>query len=164
MSISFASSPLALCFLALGLVSRHILAATPTASFGVTATVQAGCLVSATASAPWTYAAPVANAISAVSVTCTSATPYIVDLCAGVASGATGPNRRITGPFPAWLGYKPVLHFKGIVNWNQAVGIDRAAGTGTGFSGMVSAANQSATRQYTAAGGIGDIVTLTVTY
>jgi spore coat protein U-like protein len=164
MSNKFASSAFALCILASVLVARPIPAATPSASFAVTATFQAGCLVSAAASAYWTYPAPVTNALPAVSVTCTNATPYIVDLRAGRASSATGPNRRTTGPFSALPGYGPVSSFQGIVNWSQTVGIDTAAETGNGFSQMLSAYNQPATRQYVAAGGYSEIVTLAVTY
>jgi spore coat protein U-like protein len=164
MSIKLASSALALCFLTLRLVARPILAATPTASFSVTATVQAGCLVSATASAYWTYPAPLTNAVSAVSVTCTNATPYIIDLRAGRASGATGPNRRMTGPFSALPGYQPDSHFEGIVNWSRMVGIVTAAGAGNGFSPMLSVQTQTATKQYAAASAYSDTVTLTITY
>lgn len=128
MSIRFTSFAFALCLLALGRVSRPSPAATPTTSFGVTATVQAGCLVSVTASAYWTYPAPLTNAVSAVSVTCTNATPYIVDLRAGLASGATAPNRRMTGgPFSALPDYRPLSNFEGIVNWSQTIGIAAAS-------------------------------------
>jgi spore coat protein U-like protein len=56
-------------------------AATSTASFGVTATVEAGCKVTATASG--IHSRAVANPSSAVSVTCTQITPYNVGVDAG---------------------------------------------------------------------------------
>jgi|GEM_PF-6331826 spore coat protein U-like protein len=75
---------LALGFLSLLLVAMPAFAATATASFSVTATVQATCEVSAPATASKAYtAATTANAASNVSVTCTNPTPYNVSLGAG---------------------------------------------------------------------------------
>jgi spore coat protein U-like protein len=163
MSNKFASSAFALCILASGLVARPILAATPSASFAVTATVQAGCLVSPAASAYWIYTAPVTNAISAVSVTCTNAAPYVVDLRAGLASGATVSDRRMTGPVSALLGFEPVSKFPAIVNWSQTVGNDKAQIWNLS-SPALSVVSQVLARQYVAASAYGDTITVTVTY
>jgi spore coat protein U-like protein len=164
MSGKFASSAYAVCFLTLGLVARPIRAATPTASLGVTATVQAGCVVSATASAYRAYDAQVANAASTVSITCTNATSYVVDLHPGSVSGATMPLRKMTGPLSAWVGYEPVSHSSEIANWNQTVDIDSTVKTGSGFSGMGSIHNWIARTHYVAADGFGNFVTIAVTY
>ena len=64
------------------LIPTLTFAATSTASFGVTATVEAGCKVAATASGIRTPA--VANQSSAVSVICTQITPYNVGIDAGL--------------------------------------------------------------------------------
>src|SRR6266700_2961764 len=148
MSINSVSSVFALCILASCIASRQSHAATPTASFGVTATIQAGCLVSAAPSAYWAYSASGANAASVVSVTCTNATPYIVDMRTGAASGATLPNRRITGPFFALLGYEPASNFQGIVNRSQTLGIDAAGGTPNTSSEAFSVLMQKLVRRY----------------
>jgi spore coat protein U-like protein len=153
MSIKFASSACALCILASGLVSRPILAATPTASFGVTATVQVGCLFSATSIPLGDYPAAVANAASNVLVTCTNATPYIVDLQPELASGTTVLTRRLTGPVSVLPGYAPLPNFTRLVNWN-----------GNGSSQTLSPPSQILTRRYVRASNYADTIIITVTY
>src|SRR5436305_1507146 len=97
-------SAAALSILALGLASTPANAVTTvTTTFGVSATVQATCLVSATALAFGTYTGVVANSTSSVSVTCTNTTPYNVGLSAGLATGATATTRKMTGPASALL-------------------------------------------------------------
>jgi hypothetical protein len=130
MSIKFAISAFAVCVLVLVLGSRPIRAATPTASFGVSATVQASCLISAT-SIPWgSSPADVAQA-KPISVTCTHATPYIVDLRAGRASGSAVSALWMTGP--VWgFGDAPVSDPKP-TNRTQAKDSDAAGGAGNGF-------------------------------
>jgi spore coat protein U-like protein len=102
-SMKFALSAVVLVSMVSGLASRPALAATATTTFGVNATVQATCLVSATAMAFGTYTGAVATSTSAVSVTCTNTTPYNVGLSAGLATGATVTTRSMTGPAAALL-------------------------------------------------------------
>jgi spore coat protein U-like protein len=81
---------LLLGFLVLNLSAMPLFAATSTASFSVTATVQATCQVSTTAQASKAdTAAWMANASSNVSVTCTSPTPYSVHYRSGSTAGAS---------------------------------------------------------------------------
>jgi hypothetical protein len=80
MSKKFAAFAFSLCVLASGVLPSALLAATPTASIGVTATVQAGCLISATSVPLARPLATLAMAKPRVSVTCTVATPYAVEL------------------------------------------------------------------------------------
>jgi spore coat protein U-like protein len=76
-------------FLVLDLAAKPALAATSTTSFGVSVTVlAASCQVSAPSTASRTYAAVKANAASNVSVTCTTPTPYNVNLSAGLTADA----------------------------------------------------------------------------
>ena len=105
MSMKFAFSTFAFGLLTLSLMSCRALAATPTASFSVSATVQATCLVSATSMTFGTYTGTVINAQSDVSVTCTNATPFNVGLNPGLAASATATTRKLTGPGAALLGY-----------------------------------------------------------
>src|SRR6185437_5739893 len=78
MSNRVAAFACSLGFLASGLLSPAILAATPAASFAVTATVQAGCLISATSIPLKNHLATVDMAKHGVSVTCTMAISYAV--------------------------------------------------------------------------------------
>ena len=84
LKLSLAAS---IAVLTLGLASAPASATTNvTTTFGVSATVQSTCLISATALAFGTYTGAVDNATSTVSVTCTNTTPYNVSLNAGYCS------------------------------------------------------------------------------
>jgi hypothetical protein len=80
MSKKFAASAFSLCVLASGVLPGALLAATSTASIGVTATVQGGCLISASSIPLARPLATPAMAKPLISVTCTMATPYVVEL------------------------------------------------------------------------------------
>jgi len=147
-----------------GLVSRPALAATVTTTFGVNATVQATCLVSATAMAFGTYTGVVATSTSAVSVTCTNTTPYNVGLSAGLATGATVTTRSMTGPASALLGYALFSDSARTVNWGQTIGTDTVTGTGNGSVQAITVYGQAAAAQYVAPGVYTDTITATVTY
>ena len=88
---------LALGFLASGLASRPALAATSTASFSVTATVQSSCQVSAPATASGTYTVTRANASTPVSITCTNPTPYNVGHSTSLTPSVTEITRKTSG-------------------------------------------------------------------
>lgn len=164
MSIKFKISAFALWFLALGLVAGPIRAATPTASFGVTVTVQASCLITATSIPLGDYAATVVRAKPNISVICTNPTRYTVHLRAGLTSGPTVPNRWMGGPVSALSGYAPVSNFQRIVNRGQTKGIDTAGETGNGFSRTLSVPSQILAKRYVAASAFADLITVTVTY
>jgi len=150
--------------LVLGLVSRPALSATVTTTFGVNATVQATCLVSATAMAFGTYTGVVATSTSAVSVTCTNTTPYNVGLSAGLATGATVTTRSMTGPASALLSYALFSDSARTVNWGQTIGTDTVTGTGNGSVQAITVYGQAAAAQYVAPGAYADTITATVTY
>jgi spore coat protein U-like protein len=154
----------ALCFLTLGLVSRPAFAATATTSFGVSATVQATCLVSATGMAFGTYTGVAATSTSAVSVTCTNTTTYNVGLSAGLSTGATVTTRSMTGPASALLGFALFSDSARTVNWGQTIGTDTVTGTGNGSSQAITVYGQVAAAQYVAPGSYADTISATVTY
>lgn len=164
MSMKSASAVLALGFLMSGLSSRSVPAATPTASFGVTATVQAACQVTANAMAFGAYTAAALNATTTVSVTCTNTTPYNVGLSAGLAPGATVTTRKMTGPGSALLSYALVSNPQGTVNWGQTVGTDTVAGIGNGAAQAFTVYGRILGEQYVANGAYADTITVTVTY
>jgi spore coat protein U-like protein len=91
----------ALGFLVLNLAEMRALAATSTASFSVTATVQSTCLVSAPAAAfgPHT-AATLTATTSHVSVSCTLPTSYSVDLRAAEKATNAASVRLSLTPSP----------------------------------------------------------------
>jgi len=118
MSNRVAAFACSLGFLASGLLSPAILAATPAASFAVTATVQAGCLISATSIPLKNHLATVDMAKHGVSVTCTMAIPYVVDLRTGKRLAVTAPMDRLIDPVsarsvvagdPSLLNFDPIL-------------------------------------------------------
>ncbi len=154
---------LALGILASALAARPVAAATATTSISVSATVQASCLVSTTATAFRTYAAAVDPA-SAVSVNCSNSTPYNVSLSAGLAPGATGTIRAMTGPGVALLGYALLANSSGIVNWGQALRNEPVAGPGSTSTPLLSIHGRISAAQCAAAGACADTVIVVVTY
>ena len=164
MSIKFASSAFALCFLACGLDSTPILAATPATSLAVTATVQAGCLISAPAIPLGGYPAAVESAKPEFSVTCTNPTAYIVEVSPGSNSSATLPTRRITGLVWSSPGYARGSDSQGIVHWGEIVGIQKPAAWRNTSARTLSVPTQLVAKQQIAARAYSDIFVLTVTY
>ena len=148
---------------ALGLTtSAH--AATATASFAVTATVQATCLISATPMAFGTYTGVQADTTSTISVTCTTSTPYTIGLNAGLATGATVTTRRMTGPSAATLAYSLSSDAPRAVNWGMTVPTDTVAGTGNGSAQSLTVYGRIAAAQFVAPGAYTDTVIATITY
>jgi spore coat protein U-like protein len=148
----------------LGLATRPAVAATATTTFGVTATVQSTCLVSATALAFGTYTGALATSTSTVSVTCTNTTPYNVGLSAGLATGATVTTRQMTGPASALLNYAMFSNSTRTTNWGQTVGTDTVTGTGNGAAQALTVYGQVTAGQFVAPGAYTDTITATVTY
>jgi spore coat protein U-like protein len=163
-SMKYALFAFSLGFLASGLGSRPVLAATSIASFAVTATVQAGCQVSAPATAFGIYTTAGANATSAVSVACTHPTAYSVDLSAGLAPGDTATAQKMRGPVSALLDYRLLSDYARTVNWGRTAGTDTVTGTGNGSSPAHAVFGQTVGAQYVAPGAYADTITVTVTY
>jgi spore coat protein U-like protein len=149
---------------ALAMAPFSAIAATTTTTFGVSETVQATCLVSATALAFGTYTGAVSNSTSTVSVTCTNTTSYNVGLSAGLATGATVTSRSLTGPGSALLGYGLFQNAGYTSNWGQTVSTDTVAGSGNGSAQPITVYGQIAAGQYVAPGAYTDTITATVTY
>jgi spore coat protein U-like protein len=159
-----ALSVFALGFLAFGPAPRLAVAATARASFGVSATVQAACLVSASAMTLGIYTGAVLNAASGVSVTCTNPTPYNVGISAGLASDSAVVTRKMSGSVSRLLGDALASNSQGTVNRGQTVGADTVAGTGNDPAQTHSVQGQVLAGQHVASSGYGDTITLTVTY
>lgn len=147
-----------------GLVPIKATAATATATMGVSATVQATCLVSTTALAFGTYTGATLNSTSQVSVTCTNSTTYNVGLNSGLASGATVTTRKMTGPSSALLAYSLFSDSARSVNWGQTVGTDTVSGTGNGSAQAITVYGALPAAQYVTPGAYTDTITATITY
>ena len=139
MSMKSALSTFPPSFLAIALASVPVDAATASASFSVSATVQAACAVSASSMRFGSYDGRAVSATSTVSVNCAPSTPYNVGLSPGLAPGAPVAGRKMIGPGSALLGYSLRSGAGGIVNWVPA-------------------------GQYVAGGAYADTITVTVTY
>jgi spore coat protein U-like protein len=157
-----AFSVLALGLLASGLAPRTAVAATVSASFGVTATVQAACSVSASTMTFRPYAAAAVSATPTPSVTCTNPTPYNVSL--SMALGATAATRKMTGSGSAVPGYALSSNSHGTANWGQPVRTDTVAGTGNGSEQTLSVYGRILAGEHAASGAYADVITVTVTY
>ena len=139
-------------------------ASTATTTFGVSATVQSTCLISATSLAFGTYTGVAVNSTSTVSVTCTNTTTYNVGLNAGLASGATVTTRKMTGPSSSLLAYSLYSDSARSVNWGQTVGTDTVSGTGNGSAQSLTVYGLLPGAQYVNPGSYTDTITATVTY
>jgi spore coat protein U-like protein len=156
-----ASFALALGFLVSSLASTPVLAATSTASFGVSAMVLASCQASAPATAFGTYTAGGKNATSNVSVTCTNPVPYNISPEEGVMTGAT---RKMTGSASALLGGSLLPDTAHTVNWGRKVVTDAVLRTGnSSFQPRTQYGQTAGVRQMVPAE-YADSVTVTVTY
>lgn len=160
----FALHVFALGILASGLMLRPSVAATPSATFGVSATVQASCRASANAMAFRTYAAKAANPTYPVSVTCSNSAPYNVDFSAGMGFGATAAIRQMIGSGAALPGYALSSSPRCIVNRGHTAGTDTMAGTGNGAAQVLVDQSQISEGQYVAPGAHADSIIVTVTY
>lgn len=159
-----ALSVFALGFLAFGLAPRFAVAATASTSFGVSATVQANCLVSTSATTFGIYTGAVLNATSGVSVTCTNPTPYNVGLSTGFASGTDVVTWKMTGSASGLLGYALASNAQGTVNWGQTVGAGTVAGTGNDSAPTLSFHGQLPAGQHVASSAYADTITVAVIY
>jgi spore coat protein U-like protein len=160
-SIKYALFAFALGFLASGLAPRPALAATASASFAVTVTVQAACQVSAPATAFGTYATAGARATSAISVACTIPTPYNVSRSAGLAASDT---RRVTASAPVLTSDASLTNFARSIYRGRMAGTNPMAGSGNGASQPYTVSGLTAGARFVAPGAYADTITVTVSY
>jgi len=134
MSRTFSLFALPLSLMASFLVPKDSLAATPIATFGVSATVVAGCSASASAATFYgTYAAAAANAASSVSVNCTNATDYRIAISPETVTGTTVPIASLTFPLRSLMTYAMSSDQARNINRGGMVSPDSTIGTGSGF-------------------------------
>lgn len=149
MSGKFAFSVLALSLTWPYLASMTTLAATPTSSFGVSATVPDICVVSASTVGLGTGAGAYAHAAASVSVKCSNSTPYAVGLTARMSTGANLTVRRITNPGSAFLSYALFPNSAGTINASPSADADPVAQAGNGRAQGSASGELSAKRSVT---------------
>lgn len=123
MSVRFPSPVFALAILAPGLAIGSIHAATASASFSVSATVQASCVAAVTTTAIRNSTAT-EDAASAVAVDCSNSGSYSVSLDSEVVQDDAAALRPMTCPGIALLGNALGSNVRGIVNGHQARNYD----------------------------------------
>lgn len=152
---------------AAGLAVPAAYAATATAQFNVTITIQSNCLVvSATDLAFGTQGVISANidVQSTISVQCTNTTPYTIGIDAGNGAGATVAARKMTGPAAATVTYSAYRDAARTLVWGTTIGTDTVAATGSGSAQPVTVYGRVPPQTTPAAGAYSDILTVTVTY
>lgn len=153
--------PVGSCF---GIFDTPANATTSTTTFGVTATVQASCQITATPLAFGTYSGGQIDATSTVTATCTNSTTYTIGLSAGLGQGASTSNRLMTGPAAAVLPYSAYQDGGRTLNWGIVPGVDTVAGTGTGSAQSITVYGRLGAGQFVAPGSYSDTLTATITF
>lgn len=154
MSIKNALPVFVLGVLASGLTPRPAVAATASASFSVSAVVEATCRATANTMALRTLAAAVLNPTSPVSVDCSNPVPYRVNITAGFGLGDTMAMREISLNSPR----------RGIVIRGQSMGGVTMIGVGSRFARSLADQGRVLAKQYFAANAQFDTLIVTVTY
>ncbi len=132
------------------------------ATFNVTATVQATCSISASALSFGVYTGSALSASSGLSVACTSTTTYTIGLSAGTTTGATDSNRLMIGPVSSTLSYSLHSDAAQTSNWGATTGT--VSGTGNGATQAIPVYGRVAGNQYKNPGNYTDTITATLTY
>ena len=139
-------------------------AATKTAKFNVTATVQNDCTVAATDLAFGTIGLVSSNvdSTSTLTITCTPTTAYTVGLDAGNVSGSTVDN-RLMGSGSSTLRYQLYSDTARTQIWRDAVD-STVGGTGSGVAQTLTVYGRIPTQTTPAVGSYLAQVTATITY
>jgi len=158
-----------LTIIALGILASSLApgpagAAPASASFGVTATVQASCRTTANAIAFRTYAAAAVNTASLVSVTCSNSVPYNVSLNAETGLVDPVAIRETTASSAALPAYAVGTHPHSILNRGQAPGTALVTRIATRSDQVIAGHKQISGGQYLAAGAYFDSIIVTVSY
>lgn len=153
--------------LLLAIAAAH--AATSTTTFQVTATVSAGCVISATNHDFGIYTpsslADNINGTNTISATCTLGVPYSIGLNAGIGTGATVASRKMTRVGGAeMLEYSLYQTVDRLVVLGNTLAIDVITGLGTGLAIAHTVFGKISAGQNVPAGSYADTVTATITF
>ena len=153
--------------LSLAVATAH--AASATTTFQVIVTVSAGCTISAAIHDFGTYSpsSPTdnSNGTNIVSATCTLAVPYSIGLDAGIGTGATVTNRKMTRTGGTeTLAYSLYQAADRLVVLGNTLAVDVITGVGTGLAIPHTVFGKIAAGQNVPAGNYVDTVTATINF
>jgi spore coat protein U-like protein len=103
------------------------------------------------------------DATSAITVTCTNAAPYTVALDGGL-SGATNPSQRKLSQAAQTITYGLYLDNSRTAPWGDSVGVNTAAGTGSGLAQTLTVYGRVPAQTTPAPGTYSDTVVMTISY
>lgn len=144
------------------LICSTLEAATATATFGVSAAVQATCLISTTPLAFGSYSGVLIDTQSTITVTCTNTTTYNVGLNAG--GGGSVSNRQMSAGGADKLNYSISRDSGRTSNWGSTLGTDTVSGTGNGLTQTLNVYGRLPSGQFVTPGEYSDTITATITY
>ena len=147
----------------LSLLPTLAISATSTATFTVSASIVAGCGISASPLAFGAYTGVQADAESSLSVNCTNTTAYSVGLGAGT-SGGTATARQMSGTPAGILFYALYSDVTRATNWGDTGGTGLITGTGSGSVQVIPVYGRVAAGQLSPPGTYADTMTATVTF
>ena len=153
----------------LSLAIANVHAATATTTFQVTATVSAGCTISATNHDFGIYTptslADNINGTNVLTATCTLAVPYSIGLDIGVGAGATVTSRKMTRVGGTeTLNYSLYQAADRLVVLGNTLAIDVITGVGTGLAIPHTVFGKITAGQNVPAGNYVDTVTATINF
>ena len=134
-----------------------------TTTFSVSATVSPTCTLSATLLDFGAYSGALTSGTSTITVTCTSTTPWYVNLSNGAQPLCCWSN-NMQGGSGAYLNYLLYQDPAHTVLWQNMVNVNGAPGTGTGTGQTLTVYGAIAAGQFVAPGLYSDTVIATVTY
>lgn len=148
---------------ALGLLPTPAISATNTATFAVSASIVAGCGITASPLAFGAYTGVQTDVESSLSVNCTNSTAYSVGLGAGT-SGGTATARQMSGTPAGILFYALYSDVTRGINWGDTGGTGLITGTGSGSAQVIPVYGRVAAGQLSPPGTYADTITATVTF
>ncbi|KAB0503273.1 spore coat protein U domain-containing protein [Pseudomonas lini] len=148
---------------ALSLLPTQAISATATATFAVSASIVAGCGITASPLAFGAYTGVQADAESSLSVNCTNTTAYSVGLGAGT-SGGTATARQMSGTPAGILFYALYSDVTRAINWGDTGGTGLITGTGSGSAQVIPVYGRIVAGQLSPPGTYADTMTATVTF
>ncbi|WP_367375392.1 spore coat U domain-containing protein [Pseudomonas lini] len=152
-----------LSIFSLSLLPTPAISATTTATFTVSASIVAGCGITASPLAFGAYTGVQADAESSLSVNCTNTTAYSVGLGAGT-SGGTATARQMSGTPAGILFYALYSDVTRAINWGDTGGTGLITGTGSGAVQVIPVYGRVVAGQLSPPGTYADTMTATVTF
>ncbi|MEX3959916.1 spore coat U domain-containing protein [Trinickia sp. EG282A] len=151
-------------------IAAGAFAGTTSTTFGVSATVNATCVINSASALSFGAFDPTQGAqasTSSISVNCTNTTPFNIGLDAGAGSGATVASRVMTSGSNT-LSYSLYQDSGHSTVWGNTVGTDTVSATGAGMASgnaiTKTVFGYVPTQPNTVPGSYADTVKVTVTY